>query len=78
MSKETYTVLGIYHDTGFVFQTWVEASSGHEAIDMAAAESNYDSELAFVAAFPGKPEITFPCDSGNSAFACDYGGDDYD
>lgn len=75
---QTFTVLGVYHDTGFVFHTYVEARTGHEAIERAAEESGFHSELALIAAFPGKPEVTFPCDSGNSAFACDYEEDNYD
>lgn len=71
----SYTVIGVYDETGEVFAREYRGKDGHQAMRAAAtiAASNGQGEsLQILCAMPGAQIITPASDdSGKSAYACD-------
>ena len=75
MSAKSFTVVGVYDDTGQVFADHVIARDAHEAMRLAsrpAVAASAGTDLQIIGAIEGHHALTAPCeDAGKAAYASD-------
>ena len=72
-----YTVLGVYDDTGETFAHHCAASDEYAAIEQAAKDGNYSSDLVIIGAVSGHVQLLTPgADNITSVYASNYERDD--
>lgn len=72
----TFTVLGVYEDSGQTFAGYYPGKDQYEAIANAAKDTGYSSTLIIIGAIPGVKKLLTPGeDNIISAYASNYDED---